>query len=120
MGLHISTVGASLTLGNGNPLLSSALEGPHRTEVLILLLRKGPLAKAEVTKELKLNPTVFLRSVLPPLQDAGLIQSKKEYRGIRRSETHLLSLTIFGKKTAEKLQEIDGLIQEAQKHAKLS
>jgi hypothetical protein len=84
---------------------------------LLALLRMGPSTKSEVLEEMKLNPTVFLRSTLPPLVDAGLVEQKVEHRGIRKTETHVLSLTLFGRRVAEKLSDIDELVRQASKHA---
>jgi predicted transcriptional regulator len=97
--------------------MAEVLESSHRASILLFLLRNGPRTKGEIYTGLKINPTYFLKNGLPGLVDSGLVQVKTEHRGLRKSETHVVSLTIFGKKVAEQLNQIDGTIHEAQKHA---
>jgi hypothetical protein len=51
--------------------LASTLEGTHRIEVLLYLLKNGPQTKGELSKELHMNPTVFLGGTLGGLLGAG-------------------------------------------------
>ncbi len=100
--------------------MASTLEGEHRTEVLLYLLRKGPRTKSDIISDLHINSNVLLRTVIPKLEESGLISIKTEIRGIRRVSAHLVGLTIFGKKVAEKIAEVDSIIHEAQKHTKVT
>ena len=97
---------------------AACLEGPHRIQVLLYLLKSGPKSKTEIWTDLKISPAVFLNSVLPPLAESGIVTIQEEYRGPRRAQTHVVTLTIFGRKVAEMLQQVDELVRVAKKHVK--
>jgi len=100
--------------------MTACLEGPHRIHVLLFLLENGPKSKTEIWTGLKISPAVFLDSVLPPLLEGGIVVIQEEHRGLRRAQTHVVGLTVFGRKVAEALRQVDDLIRTAKKHAKTS
>jgi DNA-binding MarR family transcriptional regulator len=70
------------------------------------------MPKSYLISKGKISPNAVQHSVSGLLQK-GLVHEKEE-RSIRRAK--IIDLTIFGRKAAEMLDQIEGQIGEAQKH----
>lgn len=87
----------------------SIIEESHAAKVLVLCLQEGEIAKGIVYQKLQKNTTV-LQSRIKQLVDAGLLSEELQKRD--GTQARILTLTPRGRRVAEHLKAIDGILSE--------
>jgi DNA-binding HxlR family transcriptional regulator len=85
----------------------SIIESAHAAKVLVLCLREGDMPKGMIYQKIPKNKTV-LQSRIKELVDAGLLNEEEKFDPFRK----IISLTPKGRKVAEHLAAIEGILRE--------